>query len=247
MRAGLLLVAAAGVAAAGWVFLRPELAALDPHAMASRVRAAGPLGTATLFAVLVLQCILAPVPSEPLMMAAGFVYGTAGGFAIGWSAILLGATGCFLLARTIGHPLVERLVRPERLARFEGRFGDRGHGATFVAVLGLRLFAFTSFDVVSYACGLIPFPFRWFVIATAIGAVPKVFAFTHAGASARRPVWLDVVIVGGTFGVLALGWWLMRAPSARDRGRPSTGTAPDFGRAENSHGPMQGRTCDPRR
>jgi hypothetical protein len=61
--------------------------------------------------------------------------------------------------------------------------GDRNLGGAFAIVLALRLFAFTSFDVLSYACGLVRFPFRWFLLATALGAVPKVFAFTYAGAS----------------------------------------------------------------
>jgi uncharacterized membrane protein YdjX (TVP38/TMEM64 family) len=74
------------------------------------------------------------------------------------------------------------------------------------------LFAFTAFDVVSYACGLIRFPFRWFLLATAVGGVPKVFAFTYFGANvSERPGWLDWLITAGTFGVLLLVPWFLRA------------------------------------
>jgi len=84
-------------------------------------------------------------------------------------------------------------------------------GGAFAIVLALRLFAFTSFDVLSYACGLVRFPFRWFLLATALGAVPKVFAFTYAGASiGARPRWLDGLMLVGTLGVLLVLPWLIR-------------------------------------
>jgi uncharacterized membrane protein YdjX (TVP38/TMEM64 family) len=75
-------------------------------------------------------------------------------------------------------------------------------------VLALRLFTFTSFDVLSYGCGLLAFPFRWFLLATVLGAVPKVGAFTYAGAGiGERPGWLDGVILAGSLsGLLALPW-----------------------------------------
>jgi uncharacterized membrane protein YdjX (TVP38/TMEM64 family) len=82
-------------------------------------------------------------------------------------------------------------------------------------VLGLRLFAFASFDVLSYACGLVPsrslVPRRDVARSRAEG-----FAFTYAGAAAgERPGWLDAVILVGSFGVLILAPWLARRLRAR--------------------------------
>ena len=74
-----------------------------------------------------------------------------------------------------------------------------------VAVLGIRLVAHGSFDLVSYACGLIPFSLPLFLVASGVGVVPKVFAFTYLGASAgERPGWLDAMILVGAFGMLLL-------------------------------------------
>ena len=183
----------------------------DVHALAAQMRAAGPLGPIALFALFVLQCIVAPLPSEPLMMAAGFVYGPALGFAIGWFGVVSGAAACFGLARALGRPLAQRFVRAERLGELDAYVENRGLAATFAIVLGIRLFAFMSFDAVSYGCGLLRFPFRWFLLASAVGVVPKVFAFTYAGASvAARPAWLDGVILAGTFGSLLVLPWLVR-------------------------------------
>jgi len=67
------------------------------------------------------------------------------------------------------------------------------------------MLAFHTFDVLSYACGIVRLPFVVFIVATVLGALPKVLAFTYAGATfAARPAWLDAVILVGTFGVLAI-------------------------------------------
>jgi uncharacterized membrane protein YdjX (TVP38/TMEM64 family) len=207
----LLVLGLAGLAAA-WAIVYLDLSHLDPESIATQVRAAGPLGSLALFALLVIQCIVAPLPSEPLMMAAGFVYGATGGFLIAWLGVVGGATACFALARVFGRPFAARFVSAQKLAMLDSFDGVQARTATFVAVLSLRLFAFTAFDVVSYACGLISFPFRWFLLATALGGVPKVFAFTYFGANvSERPGWLGWLITAGTFGVLLLVPWMLRA------------------------------------
>jgi len=192
---------------------RVDWAALDANAIAERIRAAGPVGPVALFALLILQCVISPLPSEPLMMAAGFLYGPWAGFALVWAAVVAGATGCFLIARKLGRPVAERFVSGDKLAAFDEKFAGRGMLATFLGVLAIRLFAHGSFDIVSYACGLIPFTLPLFLIASGIGVVPKAFAFTYLGASAgERPGWLDGMILVGTFGMLLLVplWWRSR-------------------------------------
>jgi uncharacterized membrane protein YdjX (TVP38/TMEM64 family) len=220
-RAGVLLALAGLAAITGAVVLQPDLPALEPEAVAARVRDAGPIGPLALVLWFVLQCVVVPLPSEPAMLAAGFVYGPRLGFAIGWLGVVLGAGACFGLARRFGRPFVERFVRPDRLDALDARLGERGLAATFAVVLVLRLFAFTSFDVLSYACGLFRFPFRWFVLATIVGAVPKVFAFTYTGAGVgARPGWLDeVILVGMLSGLLVLPWVVrIRRQTARPGG-----------------------------
>ena len=217
-RLALRVSAVVAIAVLASVVIRFGLTALDAEAAAAQVRAAGALGPAVLFALLVLQCVVVPIPSEPLMMAAGFVYGSSVGFTIGWIGVVCGASACFGLARALGRPFAERFVRPRTLATVDAYVGDRGRAATFGTVLLLRLFAFTSFDVLSYGCGLVRFPFRWFLLATAVGGMPKVFTFTYFGANLTdRPAWLDVIVAVGTVSVLLLGPWLVRSGIRRQR------------------------------
>ena len=205
-------LAVIGLAAMAWTVSRVDLAQVDPAAVAAQVRAAGALGPIALLLLLVLQCVVAPLPSEPLMVAAGFVYGAPWGFVIAWLGVIAGAVLCFGLARWFGRAFAARFVSPQKLALLDGFDEGSARTATFFAVLSLRLFAFTVFDVVSYGCGLISFSFRWFLLATAIGAVPKVFVFTYFGANVgARPSWVDWTIAGGSLGVLLVVPWLVRA------------------------------------
>lgn len=194
-----------------WALLGSDITSLDANAIAARIRAAGLAGHIGLFALLVLQCVVAPLPSEPLMMAAGFLYGPRGGFALAWVGVTCGALACFFLAQTVGAPLVHRFVDPKRLAAFQAYFSNRSLLAAVGLLLFVRLFAFSSFDVISYGCGLLQFPFRWFALVSAVGVTPKVFAFTYLGASAGpEPGWLNALIAVGMLGILIVVPWIMR-------------------------------------
>jgi uncharacterized membrane protein YdjX (TVP38/TMEM64 family) len=186
--------------------------------IAERVRGLGAAGPLVLFALFALQCVVAPLPSEPLMMAGGYVYGPRLGGLIAWTGVVLGAAACFGLARLFGRPFAERFVRAERLQEVDRFVDGRGGAAVFLALLGIRVFAFSSFDVVSYGVGLIRFPFPAFLVATAVGVVPKVLAFTYLGANvATRPPWLDWVVTLGTLGILVVVPLLLRARNASPR------------------------------
>jgi uncharacterized membrane protein YdjX (TVP38/TMEM64 family) len=182
-----------------------DLSHLDAQAIATRVRGAGAAGPFTLIALLVVQAVIAPLPSPPLLMAGGFVYGPWVGFALGWVGLLLGASACFGLARAFGRPFAERFVRPARLAALDERIGTRA-ATTVLALVSLRVFMPPAFDAVSYACGVLRVPFGLFVLATALGEIPKVGSFTYIGAGAGgAPGWLTAwVLLVPAIGVIAL-------------------------------------------
>src|SRR5438874_13413267 len=116
-RARMLVLLALLAGAAGlFAVFGPDLSVLarfDGKALARRVEALGPLAPVALFVLMVVQCVIAPIPSEPLMAAAGFLYGVRAGALLSWAGIVLGASACFLLARRYGRPFVLRFVRAE--------------------------------------------------------------------------------------------------------------------------------------
>jgi len=72
------LIAAVGVAVVllvTFLLYRYDLAHLDADMLADRVRASGAMGPLAVIALLIVQAVIAPLPSPPILMAAGFVYG----------------------------------------------------------------------------------------------------------------------------------------------------------------------------
>lgn len=221
----LALLAAAGAAVALLVALLVyffDLARLDADAVAERVRASGAYGPLSLIALLIAQSVIAPLPAPPILMAAGFVYGPWLGFAIGWLGLLVGAGACFGLARALGRPFAERFVRPERLAAVDGYVRTRT-GATLLTLVSMRVLMPPAFDAVSYGCGLVQVRFTLFVLATALGEIPKVGSFTYIGAAAgEAPGWLTAwIFLGPMLGVIA--YRLVRARRRRREAMAGTG------------------------
>ena len=218
-----LLAAAAGVAFCAAHF---DIALSDPDALAESLRGTGAFAPLLLVALLVIQSVVAPLPSQPVLMAAGFVYGPWVGLAIGWLGVLLGAIACFGIARLLGRPAVERFVNPARLRSVDDYVSERGLSRTFVAILSLRFFAHFSFDVTSYVCGLVRFPFGWFALATALGEIPKVLLFTTLGAGlGELPGWLGVAIAASAIVTVVAFLLLRRAGAMRSAAEPASRTS----------------------
>jgi uncharacterized membrane protein YdjX (TVP38/TMEM64 family) len=194
-----------------------DLATFDADAVAARVRASGAMGPMALIALLVAQAVIAPLPSPPILIAAGFLYGPWIGFAIGWFGLLLGASACFALARAFGRPLAAWFVSPERLAAVDQYVTTRA-GATVMTLVSLRVLMPPAFDAVSYGCGLVRVPLPWFLLATALGEIPKVGSFTYIGAAAGGvPGWLTAwVLLVPVLGVIGLRILRARRRSASD-------------------------------
>jgi len=202
------LIAALGVAvvlAVTFLLYRYDLAHFNADTLAHRVRASGAVGPLALIALLIVQAVIAPLPSPPVLMAAGFVYGPWIGFVIGWVGLLLGASSCFGLARVCGRPFAQRFVRREHLTTVDAHVAARS-GVTLLAIVSLRVFMPPLFDAVSYGCGLVGVPFTLFALATALGEIPKVGSFTYIGTAAGGvSSWLTAwVLLGPAIGVLAV-------------------------------------------
>jgi uncharacterized membrane protein YdjX (TVP38/TMEM64 family) len=202
------LIAALGVAvvlAVTCLLSRYDFVHVNTDTLADRVRASGAVGPLAVMALLIVQAVIAPLPSPPILMAAGFVYGPWIGFVIGWVGLLLGASACFGLARVCGRPFAQRFIRREHLTTVDTHVAARS-GVTLLAIVSLRVFMPPLFDAVSYGCGLVRVPFPVFAVATALGEIPKVGSFTYIGSAAGGvSSWLTAwVLLGPAIGVLGV-------------------------------------------
>jgi uncharacterized membrane protein YdjX (TVP38/TMEM64 family) len=148
----------------------------DMELLIFEARSWGFLGPLLFIGLMVLAIVFNPLPSAPIALAAGAVYGHTMGTVYIVIGAEIGALSAFLIARLIGADLVRQLV-PGSLSM--GRFGTQ-NGLT-LAVFVSRLIPFMSFDLVSYAAGLTAIEFWRFALATLLGLVPVSFALAHLG------------------------------------------------------------------
>lgn len=118
---------------------------------------------------------------------------------------MVGAIIAFSPSRVFGYrPLcASNLPRTDRITR------PRKQHRLMLAVLGLRLIPFISFDAVSYLAGLTSISARNVAFATTLGILPASFAFAALGAGmATLDNTLLLATACGVTLVLPAGWQL---------------------------------------
>jgi len=167
----------------------------------------GVFGPLALIGLMVLAIIISPIPSGPIAVAAGALYGTLWGGIITTAGALLGAVIAFGAARYLGFDAIRRSenVVLKYLAR------PRSQVALMLIVFAARLIPFISFDVVSYGAGITCLSFGRFALATALGVVPVCFALAAMGSGLADggTNWMWIVGLGGAITLTPiLGNWI---------------------------------------
>jgi uncharacterized membrane protein YdjX (TVP38/TMEM64 family) len=163
--------------------------------------------------LMVLQALVAPVPSFLITFANGLAFGVFWGWMLSLFGHVLAAAVCFGISRALGRVPVEVLVGKTGLESADRWFANWGIYAVFVA----RLIPGIAFDVISYAAGLTRMRFRNFIVATTLGIFPQTFLYSFLGRQAPEYVGLFLVTSGLVVaGVLAVAILRYR----RQRRRP---------------------------
>jgi uncharacterized membrane protein YdjX (TVP38/TMEM64 family) len=160
------------------------------------VLSAGIWAPAVYIFVMIIAIVASPIPSSPLTIFAGIVFGWMEGFALSLFGATIGAIIAFYIARWLGRPLVEKLVVPRKLAKIERMLPDQK--LTF-AVFILRILPLPFFDAISYAAGLTKIKFKNFLIATFFGLMPLTFVLSYFSELANNLVYFTLVVLLATF------------------------------------------------
>jgi uncharacterized membrane protein YdjX (TVP38/TMEM64 family) len=137
----------------------------------------GPLGYIALYAV----GTLALLPSTPLNISGGLLFGP--GWGIVWTSVgaVVAAAIAFLFSRTVGRPTMEK-----RLAgRWQTMDAEIHRGGLFY-MFAIRLIPVMPYGIVNFAAGLTSIRFRDFLIGTILGTVPSVLPFVLVGSSSFK-------------------------------------------------------------
>ena len=136
----------------------------------------GPIGPLLVIGLMMIAIIMSPIPSAPIALAAGAMYGHTIGTIYIVIGSVLGATSAFFIARIAGIDVTRRW-----LGNHIGK-GLHGSQNMLMAIIFIsRLLPFISFDMISYAAGVTSLSFWRFAIATLAGIIPASFLLAHFG------------------------------------------------------------------
>ncbi len=119
-------------------------------------------------------CIL---PSTPLNLSGGAIFGSVWGTVWTSIAAILAAVLSFIFSRTIGRDLVR-----QKLAGKWEKIDREMHQGGFFYMFAIRLLPLIPYGIVNFAAGLTAIKFRDYFFGTLLGTVPGILPFVMMGA-----------------------------------------------------------------
>jgi len=136
------------------------------------------------------------LPVSLLLVAAGMVYGVAGGVPLAMLAGLVNVAVAVVGVRWLaGERLAEAMRRHPKFAAVEGAVRERG----WRIVVLLRLVGFIPFAAQNYLLGLTTISLRGVLLGSAIGMLPSFVLIVYLGHAGK--LGLEAMAGGGT------AWW----------------------------------------
>jgi len=136
-------------------------------------------GILLFIAIMAIQGLLVPIPSEIVLLAAGMIWGFIFGGIMGVIGCMAAGILCFYVSRKGGRPLAEKFVGKSALDMADNLIEKYGTGAIIVT----RFLPFVAFDPISYAAGLVDMDAKKYTIGTFLGSIPRAFFYSWLGAS----------------------------------------------------------------
>ncbi|MHA1274015.1 MAG: TVP38/TMEM64 family protein [Promethearchaeota archaeon] len=153
--------------------------------------ALGLIGILLFLAVMAIQGLIVPIPSEIILLSAGMIWGFWLGGIMGIIGSMAAGMLCFYVSKRGGRPLAEKFVGENALAMADDFIHKYGTGAIIVA----RFLPFVAFDPISYAAGLVDLDTKKYALGTLLGSIPRAFFYAFLGASLgiNPPVNIDEI------------------------------------------------------
>jgi uncharacterized membrane protein YdjX (TVP38/TMEM64 family) len=160
-------------------------------------------GILLFFGIMVLQSIIAPIPSEMILFASGLIWGLAGGSVVGYIGSLISASVGYYIAKRGGRPLAVNTIgekNVESLEYFMSKYG-------LILVAGMRAIPMVPYDLFTLASGFTQMKIKRYAIATGIGTIPRAIFYSWLG-WVTIPNIVDYINIIQTEGYAAAMEWL---------------------------------------
>ena len=134
-------------------------------------------GLPILFAMMVIQAIAIPIPSELVLIAGGLAFAFPSGWLVGAVGSIVAAVVSFYISKKGGRTLAVKLVGEKGIKFADNWFNRWG---AWAVLLG-RFAPFIPFDAISYGAGLTTMKLKSFLMPTIIGTLPRTLFYTSLG------------------------------------------------------------------
>lgn len=183
----------------GAVFLAALLTGNIPSSEEARDFADG-LGAWAPFLFVPLFILVNFVVTWPILAGAGgLLFGTWAGTPLVLVAVVLASLAQMAVARKLAGEHKGKLL-PKRTRRVEDFLTENGA----VAVMESRIVPLLPYGLVNYSAGVTHLSYRDMALGTAIGAAPKVFAYTALGGSLGDLTSPEAIAAGALLVILGL-------------------------------------------
>jgi uncharacterized membrane protein YdjX (TVP38/TMEM64 family) len=127
--------------------------------------------------IMAIQGLLVPIPSEVVLLSTGMIWGWLFGGIMGIIGSMAASLLCFYISRRGGRPLAKKFVGESGLDMADKLIKKYG----ITAIIVSRFIPFISFDVISYASGLVDIDIKKYSIGTLIGSIFRAFFYSIWG------------------------------------------------------------------
>ncbi|HSR11479.1 MAG TPA: TVP38/TMEM64 family protein, partial [Thermodesulfobacteriota bacterium] len=124
--------------------------------------------------LMVAQSVVLFLPAFPIFVVNALVFGPVWGALLSWGSAVAGSVLCFSIAKSLGRPVVLRLVNRVHLETADRAL--QRYEKYVILVFGF--IPVISFDVISYASGLTILTFRDFFLLVCVAQVPSALFYT---------------------------------------------------------------------
>ncbi len=149
------------------------------------------IGGHLLFFIVLLLTVPLPIPSLPIIISGGYIYGLVTGTILTIIATIVGSAISFYLVRKLGKPFLERFVEKKQINHFTSIFQKRG---TLAIAISYALPFFPA-DEISFILGLTKIKFRTFMIFCIIGTFPRSLILNYFGRNLTLGLSLENVLL----------------------------------------------------
>jgi uncharacterized membrane protein YdjX (TVP38/TMEM64 family) len=175
-----LMVLLVCILAGWWLMHHSSLNLSSPATLMRSVAALGWSGIAVYMSLLALAIIVSPIPSTPLTVTAGAVWGPLHAGIYGVIGIFVGSLVAYFIGRTLGRSAVQTLT---------GKviYLSKKRGEVYLGWLMFitHLVPLLPFDLMSYGAGISGLSLPIYATTTLLGTIPCTFFLTYMGASFR--------------------------------------------------------------